>query len=185
MTTTIMYNDCRPDMPSKSESTYTWFLTIDDDVPNVDYEATRTVIRRVLADPRGWRRFGYRFRAMAPARGLHLKYVKPRPGRLIHIRIATDRTISRTCHFTGLSCAMMGDDVVLINQDRWLRASAASGLSLDEYRTYVILHEVGHLLGRAHHACAADDARKPCPVMYQQTISKGCCAPNPWPLAWE
>jgi hypothetical protein len=47
-----------------------------------------------------------------------------------------------------------------------------SGLSADEYRTYVINHEFGHVLGKDHLTCKPGEQ---CPVMYQMTrgLKKG------------
>lgn len=47
-----------------------------------------------------------------------------------------------------------------------------SGLSEDDYRTYVINHEFGHVLGKDHLRCKAGEK---CPVMYQMTrgLKKG------------
>jgi hypothetical protein len=47
-----------------------------------------------------------------------------------------------------------------------------SGLSVEDYRTYVINHEFGHVLGKDHLRCKAGEQ---CPVMYQMTrgLKKG------------
>lgn len=62
---------------------------------------------------------------------------------------------------------------ISINSVNWLNGVKQSGLSLDEYREYVINHEVGHGLGKDHLTCDGKtvvDGR--CPVMYQST--RGC-----------
>ena len=52
-------------------------------------------------------------------------------------------------------------------------------LGLDDYRAYMINHEVGHYLGFGHVTCPA--AGSASPVMQQQSITLNGCEPNPWP----
>ena len=54
---------------------------------------------------------------------------------------------------------------IVIDADNWRNGVPQSGLDLQEYRRYVIMHEVGHALGYDHVPCV----RSPCPVMYQMT----------------
>lgn len=75
---------------------------------------------------------------------------------------------------------------VVINFDRWRFASSAwnaSGGSLDDYRSMVINHEVGHWLGFGHRNCGGADQLAP--VMQQQSIDLQGCKFNPWPLSAE
>lgn len=75
---------------------------------------------------------------------------------------------------------------VILNFDRWQGASSAwnsAGGSLDDYRSMVINHEVGHWFGFGHAFCGG--AGQPAPVMQQQSISLAGCAFNPWPKANE
>ncbi len=83
------------------------------------------------------------------------------------------------------SCRV-GDDVY-INDDRWRNATATyDERSLDDYRHYVVLHEVGHWLNLDHFECAAhQDPGEPAPVMDQQSIDTGACTTNVWPLPFE
>lgn len=75
---------------------------------------------------------------------------------------------------------------VIINQDRWLGATApwnAAGGSLRDYRHMVVNHETGHWLGHGHSSCGG--AGQSAAVMQQQSISLQGCKFNPWPLAGE
>lgn len=75
---------------------------------------------------------------------------------------------------------------VIINQDRWLGATApwnAAGGTLRDYRHMVVNHETGHWLGHGHESCGG--AGQPAPVMQQQSISLQGCSFNPWPLTSE
>lgn len=61
---------------------------------------------------------------------------------------------------------------VYINYKNW-QGVPRSGLTLDEYRHYVIEHEVGHALGYDHQDCISETVLDgTCPVMYQST--RGC-----------
>lgn len=69
--------------------------------------------------------------------------------------------------------------VVHFNADNWRTPPPQSGYKdVDRYRTYVVNHEVGHVLGLGHAQCPANgDAA---PVMMQQTRGCGECRPDPW-----
>ena len=80
------------------------------------------------------------------------------------------------------SCRV-GDDVY-INVTRWNQGTATwSSRPLEEYRMYVINHEVGHWLGLGHASCSGPG--QPAAVMQQQSISLGGCTTTLWPLDWE
>ena len=99
----------------------------------------------------------------------------------LRIRLATPATVDAHCaplETLGQYSCRQGDEV-MINLARWMEGAAPSGLSLSDYRHYVISHEVGHALGHGHVDCPAVGARAP--VMVQQTISLEGCTPNPWP----
>ncbi len=158
-----------------------WYFTVDKDVPPSRQTSAHFVvstINSILQDPRGWVRFGYSF--VQRTEQVTVDH------NIVLVRLSTESTVYRKCNFSGLSCAAQGPEgqTIYINLDRWLYGSKASGLNLTDYRTYCVLHEFGHILGRGHAQCSRD-ANDPCPVMYQQTVSKGCCAPNPWPLLGE
>jgi len=165
-----------------------WFLTIDDDVidediPGINREEISDFIEDVLLHPMGWLSHGYTFIQCTPEEGLRVRSNHKNKKFVLHLRMSRPETIKKQCNFGGLSCADLAQNIVYFNLDRWLHGSIESSLSLPAYRVYVVCHEVGHLLNRRHNKCGKKDGA--CPVMYQQTISKGCCKPNPWPLAWE
>jgi hypothetical protein len=70
-----------------------------------------------------------------------------------------------------------------MNIENWRNGKSLSGLNKDDYRTYMINHEVGHILGRGHSQCGNRGTKVP--VMVQQTLGIGDCRPNHWPLSWE
>ena len=65
------------------------------------------------------------------------------------------------------------------NVERW-RNGATDFDSIEEYRIYLVNHEVGHILRHDHVACL--NAGAAAPVMMQQTKSTGACVANGWPL---
>lgn len=145
-------------------------------------------LERVLNDERGWKKFGYSFvvinSTLSSQTPPQSKSKKSKSSKLL-VRLSQNATIAKQCYFdpkTPLSCYDPNPDVpeVLINFYRFMEGSVESKLSLQDYKTYVINHEIGHALGRGHSTC-------PCvgclaPVMMQQTLGIGECSPQPWPL---
>lgn len=173
-----------------------WFLTIDKDIDdwakkknvllgaNIGH-VTENTIEAALNDPKGWRKHGYIFEKVSVAKGLSARQKSEKNWKnYIHVHLSTEKTISMVCGFTNLSCADLQKNLIFFNIDRWVFGSKESGLNLDAYRFYVTSHEFGHALARDHNTCNKD-VMEPCPIMYQQTISKGCCVPNIYPLNWE
>ncbi|CAM3494013.1 hypothetical protein STSO111631_21135 [Stackebrandtia soli] len=68
---------------------------------------------------------------------------------------------------------------VVINYERWVLGVPHWDESIEDYRHYVINHEVGHRLGEGHVVCPKKG--DPSPVMAQQTLQLGGCEPNAWP----
>lgn len=132
-------------------------------------------VHQILADRRSW---GGTRRVSFQRVGL---------GRTAHFRVALARpsTTNRLCYpyITGgiYSCANGGRAV--LNLMRWRRGADAYRRNLQGYRTYLVNHEVGHLLGHGHRYCPRAGARAP--VMMQQTKGVGSCRANPWPLPRE
>ena len=62
---------------------------------------------------------------------------------------------------------------VFIDGNNWLYGVKDSGLTLEQYKQYVVLHEFGHALGYDHQPCNPSTAENGvCPVLYQST--RGC-----------
>lgn len=133
-----------------------------------DVAALAAFVDGVLADPRSWSGQGQGF------------YRVPRGG--IKIVLATPETVDWACAPLDtegeVSCARNG--YIAINLLRWEHAVPHWDAGLEEYRRYVINHEMGHYLGQRHdNTCAAPGA--PAPVMMQQTYDLHGCAGNAWP----
>ena len=103
----------------------------------------------------------------------------------VRIRLATPDTVDKLCgqygvHTQGVYSCRFGQ-TEMINLRRWLNGAPGFPITLDEYHTMVIDHEMGHFLGFDHMLCPGPG--KPAPVMQTQTIDLGGCAPNPYPFA--
>jgi hypothetical protein len=143
---------------------------IDDDVkmqykltPEYDSEFNLLVMA-YLNSPDGWTQDGYAFNISEKNAS-------------VDIRLSSQTTIRKKCGFTGkLSCAELGGRHMYLNADRWFRGSKSSKLSLDNYRQYMISHEIGHILGEGHTKCPCKGCHAP--IMMQQTRGIGECIPN-------
>jgi hypothetical protein len=148
----------------------TYVVEVEEGVP-IDPAAFAAAVDATLADPRGW---------TAPG-DVSLRRVGPEDGPSFRVRLATPATVDAHCaplETKGTYSCRQGSDV-MINVRRWLLGAAESRMSLEDYRHYVISHEVGHALGHSHAACPAPGAVAP--VMLQQTKGLQGCRPNPWP----
>lgn len=117
-----------------------------------------------LADPDGWEAKGYNF-----------VEVDRNPEVMIHL--SSPATLLQSgCKNDGLSCAEMNGRTMMLNAMRWTQGSSASKLPLEEYRQYLVSHEMGHILGHDHATCPGNG--HPAPVMMQQTLGIGACSPN-------
>ena len=154
----------------------------------VDYKLVdfRKLVRDILTHPHSWRTYGYTF-TETPANETRDKR------RHFNIYLAHDSYISSFGDtFHGMSVANCAVNDIHINYRRWMTGAkdddvndpVRSTMSFDMYRSYVIQHEVGHILW----GCTAMDHKTKCvnrvaPIMFQQTNGVGeNCAPNGFPL---
>ena len=157
---------------------------------DIDYKSSwfRSIVKNILDHPRGWKKRNYTFIEYAPS---HEGASAAPP--VICINLSTDAFISRHGpSFEGMSIANCSSYVIHINYERWMTGAKDDGsmdpvrtaMTLNEYRYYVIQHEVGHILW----GCTQDDHKKECingesPIMLQQTNGVGKnCRPNHFPL---
>jgi hypothetical protein len=141
---------------------------------NADPDGFVATVGRVLSDARGWALGGsVRFRRVASGGELVVELASPSVIEAAHP--VCDR---------NLSCRV--GDRVLLHDGNWRSATEAwreAGGSLDDYRRYVLYHEIGHWLGFDHVDCPSPGA--PAPIMLQQSKSLQGCHPNAWPLPAE
>jgi hypothetical protein len=132
--------------------------------PDVKYDPKKfqEEVAIYLADPGGW------------AQWHTFVYTPSGPAKLI--RLCSPSTLkTEGCKDDQLSCAILGGDMIWLNASRWLHGSKASKLPLEQYRQYMVSHEMGHSLGYDHETCPGSG---PAPVMMQQTLGIGTCTPN-------
>ena len=143
----------------------------------VDDEATEgfeALVEAVLTDQRGWVRAGFVFSFDEADHDYT-------------VVLAEGPDVDALClpydTFGRFSCQI--GPVVALNADRWRTAVESWPASLDDYRTMLVNHEVGHLLGQHHPASRCSGEGLPAPVMAQQSSGVAPCEANPWPLDWE
>ena len=79
-------------------------------------------------------------------------------------------------------------NAVIINQSRWNEPTPAwlnGGGNLENYRTMVLNHEVGHRLGHMDNENVCQAANGPAPLMQEQSISLRGCSIRWWPQSLE
>ena len=116
-----------------------------------------------LNDPDGWSKKGYFFEPV-------------RENENVTIHLSSPETIKKKCGMSGLSCAELGGTRMWLNSERWFHGASKSKLSLDNYRQYMVSHEIGHILGHDHQSCPCVGCKAP--IMMQQTKGIGKCKPN-------
>lgn len=117
-----------------------------------------------LNDPDGWSKKGYFFE---PVNQNHH----------VLIRLVSPSVIEKQCGLPkDLSCAELGGKHMYLNADRWFHGSKESKLDLENYRQYMVSHEIGHILGHDHEQCPCVGCKAP--IMLQQTLGIGKCIPN-------
>ena len=135
----------------------------------VDPTEFATFVDATLGDPRSWIADG------------SLSVQRVEAGGSARIVLATPDTTDALCaplRTSGIYSCGQGNTAV-INLDRWINGIDVWSGPLEEYRHYVVNHEVGHLLGHGHVECGG--AGQLAPVMQQQTKGLDGCLPNGWP----
>jgi hypothetical protein len=146
-------------------------MEVDEDVikkyglRNVDERQIDFYVMVYLNSPDGWSQDGYTFE---PVDKMDAR---------VWIRLSMSKTIVKICgNNPMLSCAFLGGRYMYLCAERWFHGSKKSGLDLENYRQYMVSHEMGHILGKEHAKCPGKG--QPAPVMLQQTLGIGKCIPN-------
>jgi hypothetical protein len=154
--------------PTGPGTPLTYRLEIEAGLP-LDGAAVAAQVQRTLTDPRGWQPIE------------HVAFVRTASSASFELILASPAMVDRLCYpldtVGELSCR--NGNRVILNAKRWVTAVPWYRGHLDDYRAYLVNHEVGHRLGHGHENCPAPGA--PAPVMVQQSKSLYGCAPNPWP----
>ena len=127
-------------------------------------------VEKVLGDARSWVATG------------KLRFQRVSNGQAdLHVALVSPDHVEGLCPGYGTngytSCRY--HDRAVINLARWSVGVEFYAGALDQYREYVINHEVGHYLGHSHVGCPGPGHKAP--VMMQQTLEIGSCTINAWP----
>jgi hypothetical protein len=149
---------------------FTFQIAIEGGIKGVDRPAFGRFVRETYGAPQGWTSGGdYRFRQVGPGQAADFK-----------LMLVTPATRDTLCGggFDQYTSCRIGDRVVL-NVARWVNGVPDYGAPLAAYRQYMINHETGHRLGRAHELCPGPGQLAP--VMEQQTLGLHGCTAYSWP----
>ncbi len=143
------------------------------EIPEASSLQIEAISLEILNGPDGWRRSGFTFVADA-ASGLT-------------VILAEGDRVDELClpleTFGKVSC--QNGPVVALNADRWRLGGDDWDSTLETYRTYLINHEVGHLIGLRHPVERCPTASKVSALMEPQTNNLQDCVGNGIPLDWE
>lgn len=155
--------------PAVGVTPYVEYSVATEEGSGIDADELAAFVDETLADPRSWIGDGrHGFRRV------------PEGGRFTVV-VATPATVDELCRPLNTagrySCGRNG--YVALNLDRWNGATDTWPASLEEYRRYLVNHEIGHYVGGQHVPCPGPGQLAP--VMQQQTIDLDGCLPNGWP----
>lgn len=140
------------------------------DVSSAELESAAIAI---LNHPTGWNQSGFRFVADA--------------GSGLNVILAEGSRVDQLClpleTYGTVNC--QNGAVVALNADRWRLGGDDWDSTVAAYRTYVVNHEVGHLIGLRHPVDRCPTASKISAAMEPQTNNLNGCVGNGTPLAWE
>ncbi|MCQ2570912.1 MAG: DUF3152 domain-containing protein [Candidatus Saccharibacteria bacterium] len=140
-----------------------------------DLENFRHKVAEIFVDARGWSRAGVKFTEVEEGGRLHMVLASPS-----EVKKASPSVCS-----SELSCHV--NETIYINDDRWNGASEAYrglGVSVPNYQTMVVNHEVGHFLGHNHmSSCGVSSGVGS--IMIDKAANLGTCLPTYWPLPNE
>lgn len=149
------------------------------------------IVENILNEESGWKRAGVTFQKVNSKRGIEM--LTPTT---IYIHLTTSSDIdTKFCKglermkTNNLSCANLQTRNIYLNLDRWFFGSDFDYVHINDYRKYVINHEMGHALFKLYHPDCSEintgnNFRNLAPVMLQQTynLCNELLAFNPYPL---
>jgi len=136
----------------------------------------RDIVDQILQDKEQWKSLNVKFVPFWSSSYGTTNQSKNQREADVHIRLSSEKTIKKECGFEGLSCAVLGGHNIYLNETNWTKGSKKSGLSLQDYRKYVLTHEMCHILGYLHETCSGPNQKVS--IMVQQTLGTGGCNPH-------
>ncbi|MFD6968553.1 DUF3152 domain-containing protein [Streptomyces sp. NPDC059949] len=143
-----------------------------EDGTNLDLGEISEEIKGILADPRGWTGQG----------AASFQQVDKAPYDML-ISLTSPKTTDALCAQLNagdtrgeVNCGVAPH--LVVNLKRWIELSPQYPGRAHAYRTLIINHEVGHVLGHGHRTCPGPGA--PAPAMMQQFYGLKGCTPNPY-----
>lgn len=148
-------------------------LHVESRVADVSTEELAVFLFSTLNDPRSWASSGFEFTLGQPGD--------------FRVVLAEGPEVDRLCEplKTGSNVSCQNGSVVALNAGKWRFGPTEWDSTLDDYRRYLVNHEVGHLIGQRHPSPRCPDLGAPNAVMEQQTGGLKGCSGNAWPLGWE
>lgn len=138
--------------------------------PNI-FQEFKEIVIDVLSDDLGWKQYGYNF--------IYSDIDDKK--NMLKINLRSAKETDKICRgLDGLSCTRFRGKYepidITIHYGNW-NGGSKSTLSVDDYRRYVINHEVGHWLGLDHTECPIEKCKElgytKCPASIMQQMSKG------------
>lgn len=139
----------------------------------VDGPAFAAFAMAVLNDPRGWGHDGSVVFERSGSEDADVRLYLASPA-------TTDELCAPLPTNGRLSCGRVG--FAALNAERWAIGAEPfldGGGTVEEYRAYLVNHEVGHVIGYGHVRCPEPGTLAP--VMLQQSLWLDGCEPNGWP----
>lgn len=137
-------------------------------------------IFRTLNSPEGWPRAGVTFRfANAQPDTAQCDFT---------LWLSQASLVPSFSSYCSVEYSCRVGNAVIINQSRWNEPTPAwlnGGGNLENYRTMVLNHEVGHRLGHMDNENVCASPNGPAPLMQEQSISLRGCSIRWWPQSLE
>ena len=148
-------------------------LRFESRVDDVTSEEFAVEAMTILTDDRGWGRGGFEF-------------VEGNDTALLVV-LGEGPEIDAICLplQTRATVSCQNGEVVGLNADRWRTATDSWDSTVEDYRIYLVNHEVGHLIGMRHPTPRCPTPGAPAAVMEPQTGGLVGCVGNGWPRGWE
>jgi hypothetical protein len=147
-------------------------LSFRSEVDDVTSRELETFAMATLSDARSWGPSGFSFVVDAAS---DLTVVLAEPVRVDELCLPLETRGFASCQ---------NGPIVAFNAQRWRTATDDWDASVDDYRRYLVNHEVGHLIGLRHPVDRCPDGQAMSAVMEPQTAGL-VCSGNSWPLTWE